>query len=93
MDLFVQLETYGGSQIHSEMISNMLMNHKKESYCIIPDYAHSGGTHIALASSKIIVANHATLTPIDPQIDQGIVYGRKQVFPFVLIPRHLISES
>jgi len=36
----------------------------------VPHYAMSGGTMLALASSRIVMAAHAVLGPLDPQVGQ-----------------------
>jgi len=42
----------------------------QEETVIIPHYAMSGGTLIALAADKIIMDPHAVLGPVDPQLGQ-----------------------
>jgi ClpP class serine protease len=53
-----------------------LKAHPAEKRVIIPHYAMSGGTLIALAADKIIMDPHAALGPVDPQFaDQKGAYA------------------
>jgi ClpP class serine protease len=47
-----------------------LHDHPAETRVIVPHYAMSGGTLIALAADKIIMDPHAVLGPVDPQLGQ-----------------------
>ncbi|ENN95660.1 hypothetical protein J422_06608, partial [Methanocaldococcus villosus KIN24-T80] len=47
-----------------------LKEHPAETRVIIPHYAMSGGTLIALAADKIIMDKNAVLGPVDPQLGQ-----------------------
>ena len=37
---------------------------------VVPHYAMSGGTLIALAADEIVIDTHAVLGPVDPQLGQ-----------------------
>ncbi|MFC3676572.1 SDH family Clp fold serine proteinase [Ferrovibrio xuzhouensis] len=62
------LHTPGGLVIASLQIASALSQHRGKVTAIVPQLAMSGGTLIALAADQIIMAPHAMLGPIDPQI-------------------------
>lgn len=62
------LHTPGGLVIASLQIAAALHQHRGTVTAIVPQLAMSGGTLIALAADRIIMAPHAMLGPIDPQI-------------------------
>lgn len=65
----VILHTPGGELLASEMVSAALKAHKGGTTAYVPYMAMSGGTMIALATQKIVMGKHATLGPIDTQIE------------------------
>ena len=66
----VVLHTPGGLVLASRQIASALADHDGKITAIVPHYAMSGGTMIALAADEILVDAHAALGPIDPQITQ-----------------------
>ncbi|RLG22418.1 hypothetical protein DRN72_02015 [Methanosarcinales archaeon] len=62
------IHTPGGLVLAASQIARALKSHKGEVRVIVPHYAMSGGTLIALASDKIIMDENAVLGPIDPQL-------------------------
>jgi len=69
------LHTPGGLALAATQIAMALKAHPAEKTVIIPHYAMSGGTLIALAADHIIMDAHAALGPVDPQLgDQQGVY-------------------
>ena len=64
------IHTPGGLALAATQIANALADHKGEVRVIVPHYAMSGGTLIALAADKIIMDKHAVLGPVDPQLGQ-----------------------
>jgi len=64
------LHTPGGLVLAATQIAKALKDHPAETRVIIPHYAMSGGTLIALAADKIIMDPHAVLGPVDPQLGQ-----------------------
>lgn len=62
------IHTPGGLVIASEQIARALRAHPAGVTAIIPQYALSGGTFLALAADQILMDEHAMLGPIDPQI-------------------------
>ncbi len=64
------IHTPGGLVLAATQIAKALHDHPAETRVIIPHYAMSGGTLIALAADKIIMDPNAVLGPIDPQLGQ-----------------------
>ncbi|NPA52727.1 MAG: hypothetical protein GXO22_07510 [Aquificae bacterium] len=64
------IHTPGGLALAATQIANALADHKAEVRVIVPHYAMSGGTLIALAADKIIMDPYAVLGPVDPQLGQ-----------------------
>jgi ClpP class serine protease len=52
----------------AEQIANALAHHAAAVTVMVPHYAMSGGTLIALAADRILMAQSAVLGPVDPQI-------------------------
>lgn len=68
IDLIVH--TPGGLALAATQIANALVRHKGPVRIIIPHYAMSGGTLLALAADEIIIDPNGVLGPVDPQIGQ-----------------------
>jgi ClpP class serine protease len=66
----IVLHTPGGLVLAARQIAAALADHDGKVTAVIPHYAMSGGTMIALAADEILVDAHAALGPIDPQITQ-----------------------
>jgi ClpP class serine protease len=64
------LHTPGGLVLASEQIAQALLRHKGKVTVMVPHYAMSGGTLIALAADEIIMDANAVLGPVDPQIGE-----------------------
>jgi ClpP class serine protease len=64
------LHTPGGLVLASEQIANALKRHTARVTVIVPHYAMSGGTLIALAADEVMMDENAVLGPVDPQIGQ-----------------------
>ncbi|KWW99058.1 hypothetical protein LI90_690 [Carbonactinospora thermoautotrophica] len=62
------LHTPGGLVLAAEQIAAALAAHPAPVTVYVPHYAMSGGTLIALAADRIVMAPSAVLGPIDPQI-------------------------
>lgn len=67
IDLIVH--TPGGLALAAEMIAIALKNHPGKTTVMVPFYAMSGGTLIALAADEILMENYAVLGPVDPQFN------------------------
>jgi ClpP class serine protease len=66
LDLVVH--TPGGLVLASEQIARALHRHPARVTVIVPHYAMSGGTLLALAADEIVMDENAVLGPVDPQI-------------------------
>ncbi|MFZ6021261.1 MAG: SDH family Clp fold serine proteinase [Chloroflexota bacterium] len=62
------LHTPGGLVLAAEQIANALARHEGKVTVMVPHYAMSGGTMIALAADEILMDENAVLGPVDPQI-------------------------
>jgi len=66
IDLIVH--TPGGLALAAEMIAIALKSHPARTAVMVPFYAMSGGSLIALAADEIVMEPYAILGPVDPQI-------------------------
>jgi ClpP class serine protease len=64
------LHTPGGLVLAATQIARAINRRKGKVTAIVPHYAMSGGTLIALAADEIIMSDHAVLGPVDPQLGQ-----------------------
>ncbi|HXF61013.1 MAG TPA: ATP-dependent Clp protease proteolytic subunit [Caldilineaceae bacterium] len=62
------LHTPGGLVLAAEQIAEALRQHKAKVTVLVPHYAMSGGTLIALAADEIVLSENAVLGPVDPQL-------------------------
>ena len=62
------IHTPGGLALAAEMIATAVKLHPAKVTAIVPFYAMSGGTLIALAADEIIMEPYSVLGPVDPQI-------------------------
>jgi len=75
------LHTPGGLVLAASQIARALKAHNGRKIVIVPHYAMSGGTLIALAADEIWMDRDAVLGPVDPQIPFA---GRHVPAPSVL---------
>jgi ClpP class serine protease len=66
----IVLHTPGGLVLAATQIASAINRRKGKVTAIVPHYAMSGGTLIALAADEIILSDHAVLGPVDPQLGQ-----------------------
>jgi ClpP class serine protease len=64
------LHTPGGLVLAASQIARALSDHDGRVVAVVPHYAMSGGTLIALAANEIQLDRHAALGPVDPQLGQ-----------------------
>jgi ClpP class serine protease len=64
------LHTPGGLVLAATQIARAINRRSGRVTAIVPHYAMSGGTLIALAADEIIMGEHAVLGPVDPQLGQ-----------------------
>jgi ClpP class serine protease len=62
------LHTPGGLVLAAEQIAHAVRAHPAPVTVLVPHYAMSGGTLIALAANEIQMDPHAVLGPVDPQL-------------------------
>ena len=68
MPIAVIIHTPGGLVLAAAQIALALRDHKAKTVAIVPHYAMSGGTLIALAADEVWMDKHAVLGPVDPQL-------------------------
>ena len=64
------LHTPGGMVLAARQIAAALAEHPARVTAVVPHYAMSGGTLIALAADEIVIDPHAVCGPVDPQLGQ-----------------------
>lgn len=64
------LHTPGGLVLPATQIARAINRRKGKVTAIVPHYAMSGGTLIALAADEIVMSDHAVLGTVDPQLGQ-----------------------
>jgi ClpP class serine protease len=62
------LHTPGGLVLAAEQIASALQRHRPTVTVVVPHYAMSGGTLIALAADQIVMDPNAVLGPVHPQL-------------------------
>ncbi|MCE4624991.1 MAG: ATP-dependent Clp protease proteolytic subunit [Desulfurococcales archaeon] len=62
------LHTPGGLVLAASQIARALHKHPARKVVVVPHYAMSGGTLIALAADEILMDPNAVLGPLDPQL-------------------------
>lgn len=70
MPIDLILHTPGGLVLATEQIAKALKNHQARVTVIIPHYAMSGGTLLALAADEILMDENAVIGPVDPQVGE-----------------------
>jgi ClpP class serine protease len=65
------LHTPGGMVVAARQIATALADHDGPVTAVVPHYAMSGGTMIAMAADEIVLDAHACLGPVDPQLGQN----------------------
>jgi ClpP class serine protease len=66
--LDIVLHTPGGLVLASLQIARAIKKHPGKVTAVVPHYAMSGGTLIALSADEILMDEHAVLGPVDPQL-------------------------
>jgi ClpP class serine protease len=64
------LHTPGGLVLAAQQIAAALADHDAQVTAVVPHYAMSGGTLIALAADEIVLDAHAVCGPVDPQLGE-----------------------
>lgn len=68
MPIDLVLHTPGGLVLASDQIAYALKRHPGRVTVMVPHYAMSGGTLVALAADEILMDRDAVLGPVDPQL-------------------------
>lgn len=63
--LDVLLHTTGGDPVAAYRLAQVIRDFAKEVTFLIPEYAYSAGTLMCLSADKILLGDHAVLSPID----------------------------
>lgn len=66
------MHTPGGQLNSSVQIARALKNHPERTRVLVPHYAMSGGTIIAMGADEVVMDPDAALGPIDPQLGDFI---------------------
>jgi len=66
----IVLHTPGGLVLAATQIARAINRREGKVTALVPHYAMSGGTLIALAADEIVMGENAVLGPVDPQIGQ-----------------------
>lgn len=64
------IHTEGGLTFAADMMAMALKHHPAKVTVMVPFYAMSSGTYIALAADEIMMERYSILAPVEPQIDQ-----------------------
>ena len=64
----IVLHTPGGLVLAAEQIAHAIRSHPARMAVLVPHYAMSGGTLLALAADEIVMDPQAVLGPVDPQL-------------------------
>ena len=68
MPIDLILHTPGGLVLAAEQIALAMKKHTASIRVIVPHYAMSGGTLLALAADEVVMDENAVLGPVDPQL-------------------------
>jgi ClpP class serine protease len=66
----IVLHTPGGLVLAAMQIARAIHKHRGKVTAVVPHYAMSGGTLIALAADEIVMSEYAVIGPVDPQVGQ-----------------------
>jgi ClpP class serine protease len=77
------LHTPGGLVLAASQIARALSDHDGRVVAVVPHYAMSGGTLIALSADEIQLDKHAALGPVDPQLGQ---YAARSLVEVAALP-------
>jgi ClpP class serine protease len=89
MPIDIVLHTPGGLVLASDQIAFALRRHRGRVTVLVPHYAMSGGTLVALAADEILMDRDAVLGPVDPQLGSF----RRGMYPAASILRALEVDN
>ena len=64
------VHTEGGLTFAADMMAMALKHHPAKITVMVPFYAMSSGTYLALAADEIMMEKYSILAPVEPQIDE-----------------------
>jgi ClpP class serine protease len=70
MPIDLILHTPGGLVLATQQIASALRKHQARVTVIVPHYAMSGGTLLALAADEVLMDDNAVMGPVDPQVGE-----------------------
>jgi ClpP class serine protease len=77
------LHTPGGLVLAAQQIAAALADHDGPVTAVVPHYAMSGGTLIALSADEILIDPHSALGPVDPQLGE---YAARSIVNVAQLP-------
>jgi ClpP class serine protease len=77
------LHTPGGLVLAAQQIASALADHDGRVTAVVPHYAMSGGTLIAMAADEIVIDAHSALGPVDPQLGE---YAARSLIRVAALP-------
>lgn len=78
------LHTPGGYVFHSQLLSTILKKYPGQIRALVPFYAMSGGTFLALSCDEIHMGDTACLGPVDPQLGTIFTSGSAKSYKEVV---------
>jgi len=87
----IVINTNGGELGAAREITDVIRNHPGKTHAVVPRYALSGGTFIALACNTVEMSKNAYLSPVDPQVVIGIPFSSIS-FDKIMIKRKVESN-
>lgn len=88
-DLDVLLHTVGGDPVAAYRMAQLVRDYTRAATYLVPEYAYSGGTLIALSANKILLGDYAVLSPIDITLSTrqaNNAEGAEDLFPEEMTP-------
>lgn len=84
-DLDIMLDSSGGDLDAAYKILKVIKSHAKETAIIVPSYAKSAATLIALGGDSLILSRGGELGPMDPQVPD--------IYTGVFVPANSVKET
>ena len=84
--LYLIIHSHGGDIGESDIILNAIMRHNNPIYTVVPRYAKSAATLIALTGKIIFMDSYSHITPTDPQLSvKDKTFSSKMLMDFLNI--------
>jgi len=93
LDLIIY--TRGGEVNASYRLAQLIRSYTQCLYTLIPFYAYSGGTVIALASNHIEMGRSSSISPIDVQVigKEEKAFGLMSLEKYIELMKHACTET